>query len=41
MPSTKQSNAQPSNPKDAAKPQGQQQQNQQKLPKHQGGQRQP
>jgi len=37
----KQSNAQPGNPKDPGKQSGQQQQNQQKTPQHQGGQRQP
>jgi len=40
MTDTKQSNAQPTNPKDAGKQQGQQQQNQQ-PPQHQGGQKQP
>ncbi|WP_284504682.1 hypothetical protein [Caballeronia sp. ATUFL_M1_KS5A] len=42
MPSSKQGNANPTNPKsDQGKAQGQQQQNQQKQPMHQGGQRQP
>lgn len=40
MTDTKQSNAQPTNPKDEGKQQGQQQQNQQ-PPQHQGGQKQP
>ncbi|WP_281291273.1 hypothetical protein [Paraburkholderia panacisoli] len=41
MTDTKQSNTQAGNPKNAGKVQGQQQQNQQKMPQHQGGQRQP
>ncbi|WP_275895781.1 hypothetical protein [Trinickia diaoshuihuensis] len=43
MPQTKTSNSAPSNPRQQqpSKPMGQQQQNQQKLPLHQGGQRQP
>lgn len=41
MTDPKLNNTQPGNPKNAGKQQGQQQQNQQKLPQHQGGQRQP
>ncbi|MFM0493878.1 hypothetical protein PQQ88_08785 [Paraburkholderia caledonica] len=41
MTDPKQSNTQPGNPKNAGKQSGQQQQNQQKTPQHQGGQRQP
>jgi hypothetical protein len=40
MTDTKQPNAQPTNPKDAGKQQGQQKQNQQ-PPQHQGSQKQP
>ena len=43
MTHAKPSNTAPSNPRqqDHSKPTGQQQQNQQKAPRHQGGQRQP
>jgi hypothetical protein len=41
MTGTKQSNSQPGNPKNSGKEQGQQQQNQQKVPEHQGRQKQP
>lgn len=41
MSDSKQSNTQPGNPKNPGKQQGQQQQNQEKVPQHQGGQRQP
>ncbi|MFP3610391.1 hypothetical protein [Paraburkholderia terricola] len=41
MSNTKQSNTLPANPKEPAKEKAQQQQNQQKAPQHQGGQRQP
>jgi hypothetical protein len=41
MSNREQPTSQPSNPKDTSKEKGLQQQNQQKLPQHQGGQRQP